>query len=158
MGAKAVVTTEQFFAICLLVGCTRLSLKMKVSCGLPRPLQANAVTSEAGHIVSRSFAFIERRFVNTPFQIAVTPSYRLLPHILSRDSAVGIATGYTRTASRKPQQRQNFFLFHVVQTDYGMVWVPGALSPGVKRTTTEVKNMWIFTFHPPPNTSKCRNN
>jgi hypothetical protein len=59
---------------------------------------------------------------------------------------------------------QEFALLHVVQTGsedhYPPIqWVPGALSPGVKRpgcqanhspqTSAEVKKIWIYTSTPP---------
>jgi hypothetical protein len=81
----------------------------------------------------------------------------------SRDSVVGIATGYgldDKGIGVRVPLGQEFSLLHVVQTDTGAHPVScrmgnGALSPGVKRqgsefdqsspTGAEVKKMWIYT-------------
>jgi hypothetical protein len=77
----------------------------------------------------------------------------------SRNSSVGIGTGWT-AGVRFPAGANDFSL-HSVQTGSGahpasIQWVPGVLSPGVKReaahsppTTAEVKNTWIYTSTPP---------
>jgi hypothetical protein len=77
----------------------------------------------------------------------------------SRDSVVGIATGYgldNRGVRVRVRQGQEFSLLHVVRTGSGahptsIQWVPGALSPGVMQqgreadhlapTSVEVKKM-----------------
>jgi hypothetical protein len=87
----------------------------------------------------------------------------------SQDSAIGIATGYelhdrrvgvrvpvgSRIFSSSPQRPDRLWgppsLF--------IQWVPGNLSPGIKRegresghsspTSAEVKKMWIYTSNPP---------
>jgi hypothetical protein len=87
--------------------------------------------------------------------------------IRSRDSSVGIATGYgLATKGSKFQSRwgQEFSLHHVVKTPLGptqppIQWVSGALSLGVKRpgrepdhpppTSAEVKKTWVYTSIPP---------
>jgi hypothetical protein len=79
----------------------------------------------------------------------------------------GIATGYgldgRRVGVRVPVEVRFLFSLHVVQTGYGaqppIQWVPGTLSPGVKRpgreadhlppTSAEVKNTWMYTSTPP---------
>jgi hypothetical protein len=86
----------------------------------------------------------------------------------SQDSSVGIATDY-RSDDRIigvqiPAGAGNFSFRHSDQTGSGptqpqMQWVPGALSPGVKRpgreadhsppSSTEVKNAWGYTSTPP---------
>jgi hypothetical protein len=73
--------------------------------------------------------------------------------------------GWTNEASDfKSQWGQEFSLLHVIQSGSGATqpsikWVPGALSPGVKRagreadhsppTSAEVKKTWIYTSGPP---------
>jgi hypothetical protein len=87
---------------------------------------------------------------------------------VSRDSAVGIATGYwlddwgigvqVPVGSRifiSPCRPDRFW----GSTQPPIQWIPGALSPGVKRpgreadhsrpTNTEVKKMWIYTSTSP---------
>jgi hypothetical protein len=70
----------------------------------------------------------------------------------------GIATGRPRGRSSSPGRLKSFP--HVVQTGSGVhQWVPGALSPGVKRpgleadhsssASAEVQKMWICTSTPP---------
>jgi hypothetical protein len=88
--------------------------------------------------------------------------------IWSRDSVVGIATGYGLddrwVRSSSPGKVKNFFSSTSSRPALGLIqppieWVPGAISPGVKRsgregdhsspTSTEVKKMWIYTSTPP---------
>jgi hypothetical protein len=79
-------------------------------------------------------------------------------YIRSRDSSVGIATGYG------PGRVKNFLFSKSSRPAVGSTQspnqlVPGALSSGVKRpgrevdhspqTRAEVKRMWICTFHSP---------
>jgi hypothetical protein len=87
---------------------------------------------------------------------------------MSRDSAVGIATGYgsdDRGGRSSSPGRVKNFLFSTASrpvlgpTQPPIQWVQGALSPRVKRqgreadhsppTSTEVKKMWIYTSTPP---------
>jgi hypothetical protein len=80
--------------------------------------------------------------------------------VWSRDSSVGIATGYG--AGRVPVESRIFFLSSkqvLEPTQPPIQWVPGALSLGVKRqrreadrsppAIAEVKKMWIYTSTPP---------
>jgi hypothetical protein len=87
--------------------------------------------------------------------------------IWNRDSAVGIATGYglddQGVGVRVPVGSRIFFSkssrLALGSTQPPIQWVPGALSPGVKRpgreadhsppTSAEVKKMWIYTSTPP---------
>jgi hypothetical protein len=85
--------------------------------------------------------------------------------MVSRDSAVGIATVWTTNGSEFESRRdQEFSLLHAVQTGSGVHRTSypmrtGALSPGVKRpgreadcsppTSAEVIKMWIYTATPP---------
>jgi hypothetical protein len=89
--------------------------------------------------------------------------------VVSRDSAVGIETGYVLdnqgVGVQVPVGGQEFSLLYVVQTGSGArpasypMGVPGALSPGVKRpwreadrsppTSAEVKKTWVYTSTPP---------
>jgi hypothetical protein len=80
----------------------------------------------------------------------------------SRDSLIGIATAYGRSSS---SGRVKNFLFStssipVLRPIKPLIqWVPGALSPGIKRpgrgadhsppTSAEVKKMWIYISTPP---------
>jgi hypothetical protein len=86
----------------------------------------------------------------------------------SRDSVVGIVTGYRdgrpRVRSLSPGRVKNF-LFSISSrpalgpTQPPSQWVPGALSPGVERpgreahhshaASAEVKKMWIYTSTTP---------
>jgi hypothetical protein len=86
---------------------------------------------------------------------------------VSRDSVVGIATGYgldDRGFELESGWDQEFSLLHVVQIGSGAhpasyPWVRGALSPVVKRpgreadhspaTSAEVKKIWIYTSASP---------
>jgi hypothetical protein len=86
---------------------------------------------------------------------------------VSRGIAVGIATGYgldDRAAGVRVLVRSEFSLLHIVQTGSGahtasFQWVPGDLSPGVKRlggetdhsppASAEVKKIWMYTSIPP---------
>jgi hypothetical protein len=84
----------------------------------------------------------------------------------SRDSAVGIATGYglddQGIGVRVPVRSRIFITSSssaVGSTQPPIQGVPGALSPGVKRTRSEadhsppaiekVKKIWIYTSTPP---------
>jgi hypothetical protein len=88
--------------------------------------------------------------------------------VVSRDSVVGIVTGYgleDRGVGVRVPVGQEFSLLHVLQTDSVahpasyIQWVPGALSSGVKRsgreadhsppTSAEIKKMWIYTSTTP---------
>jgi hypothetical protein len=83
------------------------------------------------------------------------------------DSVVGIATGYRMddqdVGSSSPGRVKNFIFSTLSRPSRGptqppIQWVPGALSPGVKRqgreadhlppTSAEVKKMWIYTSTP----------
>jgi hypothetical protein len=84
---------------------------------------------------------------------------------MSRDSAVGIATGYglddRKGRSSSPGGGQEFLLLHVVQTGSGVhpTFYPMDNGAGVKRpgreadhsppASAEVKKMWIYTYTPP---------
>jgi hypothetical protein len=91
-----------------------------------------------------------------------------LPHWISRDSAVSIATGYgtgrPRSRSSSPDKVKNFLFSTSVRPALGSnqprtQWVPGALSLGVKRSvreadhsppaSAEVKKMLIYISTPP---------
>jgi hypothetical protein len=77
----------------------------------------------------------------------------------SRDSAVGIATGYglddRGVGVRVPVGSPKSSRPALGSTQPHIQWVPGALSPGVRRqgreadhsppTSAEVKKMWIYT-------------
>jgi hypothetical protein len=87
----------------------------------------------------------------------------------SRDSVVGIATGYgpdwgVEGRSSSPGKVKNFLFSTSSRTALGLTqppiqWVPGALSPAVKRlereadhsppTSAEATQMWIYTSTPP---------
>jgi hypothetical protein len=90
-----------------------------------------------------------------------------LSNILSRDSIVGIATGYQlkrpRGQSSSPSGVKNFLFSKLSRLALGSIqppiqWVLGALSPGVKRqgreadhsppTSAKVKKMSIYTSTP----------
>jgi hypothetical protein len=83
----------------------------------------------------------------------------------SRDSVVGIATSYGLDGCGSiPGGSKKFFFTSIalrpalVPTQTHILWVPGALSPGVKRpgrevdhsppTSAKVKKMWIYTSSP----------
>jgi hypothetical protein len=87
---------------------------------------------------------------------------------MSRDSSVGIATGYglDEQGGREFESRsgKRFSLLYIVQTGSGVhptsyKMGTGDFFPGVKRqgrevdhsalTSTEVKKMWIYTSTPP---------
>jgi hypothetical protein len=87
--------------------------------------------------------------------------------VISRDSLVGIATGYGLDdqggGSSSPGRVKKFSLLHVVQTGSGVhptsyKMGTGSSFPGVKRqgreadhspaTSAEVKKMWIYTSTP----------
>jgi hypothetical protein len=86
----------------------------------------------------------------------------------SRDSVVGVATGYgldDRGVGVRVQVESRNFPFSTSSrpalgpTQPPIQWTPGALSPGVKRpgietdyspqTGVEVKKMWIYTYTTP---------
>jgi hypothetical protein len=86
----------------------------------------------------------------------------------SRDSSVGIATGYglddRGVGVKRPCKVKNFLFSTSPRPALGCTqppsqWVPGALSPGVKRPgreavhslppSVEVKKIWIYTSTPP---------
>jgi hypothetical protein len=86
----------------------------------------------------------------------------------SRDSSVGIGTGYGLDdqggGSSSPSRVRNFHFAISSRPALGSTqppikWVPGALSLGVKRqgreadhsppTSAEVNKMWIYTSTPP---------
>jgi hypothetical protein len=86
-------------------------------------------------------------------------------HTWSRDSSVGIATGYgldyRRVGIRVPVGSRIFSSPPSPDWLWGppnLLWVPGALSPGVKRlgreadnsppASAEVKKMWIYISTP----------
>jgi hypothetical protein len=89
-------------------------------------------------------------------------------NIRSRDSSVGIATGYwlenREVGVRVPVKVKNFLFFTSSRPALGptqppIQWVPGALSQGVKppgreadhslSASAEVKKTWIYTSTPP---------
>jgi hypothetical protein len=89
-----------------------------------------------------------------------------LKQLRIRDSVVGIASGYglddRGVGVRVPVESRIFFTSSrpaLGSTQPPIQWVPGALSPGVKRqwregdhslpTSSEVKKMWIYTPTPP---------
>jgi hypothetical protein len=91
-----------------------------------------------------------------------------MPSFESRDSVVGIATGYwldDRVVGVPSPGRVKNFHFCMSSrpalgsTQPSIQWVPGALSPGVKRpereadhpppNNAEIKKMWIYTSTPP---------
>jgi hypothetical protein len=85
----------------------------------------------------------------------------------SRDSVVGTATGYglddLGVGVQVPVGSRIFSsprrALALGPTKPSIQWIPGALSPGVKRprreadhsppTSAEAKNMWIYTSTPP---------
>jgi hypothetical protein len=86
----------------------------------------------------------------------------------NRDRAVGIVTGYWLDGQGvgvlSPCGVKNFHFSMssrpaVGSTQLTIQWVPGALSPGVKRlgreadhsppTSAELKKMWVYTSTPP---------
>jgi hypothetical protein len=85
----------------------------------------------------------------------------------SRDSSVGITTGYgldDRGVGVRVPVVKNFYFSTLSRPALGSTqppiqWVPGALSAGVKRpgrkadhsspASAEVKNMWMYTSTPP---------
>jgi hypothetical protein len=91
--------------------------------------------------------------------------------IRSRDSVVGIATGYglddwgvgVRVRSSSPGRIKNFLFSMSSRSALGSTqpliqWVPGAFSPGERPgreayhsppASAVVKIMWIYTFTPP---------
>jgi hypothetical protein len=90
-------------------------------------------------------------------------SVRLIANIRSRDNVVGIATGYglerQTGRSSSPGRVKNFLFFTPSRLALGptqppIQWVPGVLSPGVKRpgrgtghsppTSAKVNKMWIY--------------
>jgi hypothetical protein len=92
--------------------------------------------------------------------------YLIIPY-RSRDSVVGIATGYglddRGIRSSSPGRVKNFLFSTSSRPALGSTqppieWILVALSPGVKRqerdadrsppTSAEVKKMWIYTFTP----------
>jgi hypothetical protein len=92
----------------------------------------------------------------------------LYSSIMSRDSSVGIATGYGLDekggGSSSPGRVKNFHFSISSRPALGSTqpptkWVPGALSPGVKQqgreaeqsppASAKVKKMWIYTSTPP---------
>jgi hypothetical protein len=95
--------------------------------------------------------------LNKLFQLASNATYAQ-----SRDSAIGVATGYglnDRGSEFESRQGQEFYFFMSSRPALGptqppIQWVPGALSPGVKRpgreadhsppTNAEVKKMWFY--------------
>jgi hypothetical protein len=81
--------------------------------------------------------------------------------LVSRDSPVGIATGYGLDGPGSiPDKGRICSHFHIVQTGPTqlLLWIPEALSQGVKRSEretvhlspsgAEVKNIWIYTSTP----------
>jgi hypothetical protein len=75
---------------------------------------------------------------------------------MNRDSSVGIATGYRLIGQGLiPDSETHFSLLHSVQTDSGshttpFQWVPGILSPGVKR-------LGRGSVHSPPTNAEVKN-
>jgi hypothetical protein len=81
----------------------------------------------------------------------------------SRDSSVGIATGYglegREVGVRVPVRSRIFFSPAIGPTQPPIQWVSEAVSSGIKRpgreadhsppTSAEVKKTWIYTFTPP---------
>jgi hypothetical protein len=85
---------------------------------------------------------------------------------MSRDSAVGIATGYTLddrgVGVRVPVESKIFstsFTPALGSTQPPKQWIPVAIPPGIKRpgreadhsptVSAEVKKIWIYTSNPP---------
>jgi hypothetical protein len=87
---------------------------------------------------------------------------------MSRDIAVGIATGYGPddwgVGVPSPSGGKKFHFSMSFRSALGPTqppirWVPGALSPGIKGQgheadhsppiSAEVKKMWVYTFTPP---------
>jgi hypothetical protein len=88
--------------------------------------------------------------------------------MVSRDSSVGIVTGYGLDDQRgrefESREGKRFSLLHIVQTGSGVhptsyKMGTGGSFPGIKRqgretdhsppTSAEVKKMWIYTSTPP---------
>jgi hypothetical protein len=109
------------------------------------------------------FAFIE-----TILPPKTSADFQLTTRYWSRDSSVGIATGYGLEDHGvwefESRLGQKFSLLHIVQTGSGVhptsyTMNTGSSFPGVKRqrreadhsppTSSEVKKMWIYTSTPP---------
>jgi hypothetical protein len=84
--------------------------------------------------------------------------------VQSRDSSVGVATGYGLDGRSSSPNGGMIFVLSMSRPVLGptqppIQWVPGVLSPRVKRlgreadpsppTTAEVNNTWIYTSTPP---------
>jgi hypothetical protein len=102
-----------------------------------------------------------------PKQYAILGTFNSVRYRRGRDSAVGIATRYgvdNRGVGVRVPVGSNIFLFSTSSrpvpgpTQPHIQWVPGALSPGVKRpereadnsppSSAEVKKTWIYTSTP----------
>jgi hypothetical protein len=113
---------------------------------------------------------LKYKICNRKFQFMCETMQRTLGHKTrkvtqfkgSRDSSVGIATGYgldDRGVGVRVPIGERFFSSPSHSDRPLIQWVPGALSPGVKRqgreadhsppTSAEVKNTWIYTSTPP---------
>jgi hypothetical protein len=92
------------------------------------------------------------------FHPSVIMVIHISAYIRSRNSVVGIATGYgldDRGVGVRVPVRSRIFSSPQRPTQPPIQWVPKALSPGVKRqgreadrsppTSAEVKKMWIYT-------------
>jgi hypothetical protein len=90
-------------------------------------------------------------------RLDITPCYGI--NITSRDSSVGIATGYGLGGGSSPG-RVEYFHFSISSrpalgsTQPPIKWVPGLKRQGREAdhsppTSAEVKKMWIYTSIPP---------
>jgi hypothetical protein len=124
---------------------------------LPQFFQANAgIVPQTGPTLFLPYHIIYHSLTVLPFDAK------------SRDRSVGIATGYgvddKGIGSSRPGGDKNFYFFMSPRSSLGptqapIQWVPGALSPEVKRpgreadhstpTSTEVKKTWVYTSSPP---------
>jgi hypothetical protein len=132
-------------------------------------LSSNILFSTFSQMLLITFSSCSYKFHNdiklqVKLQFCLLLTFRILNRG-SRDSTVGIATGYRlddrgRGWSSSPSRVKNF-LFSTSSrpalgpTQLPIQWVPEALSPGVKRpgreadhspnTSAKVKKMWIYT-------------
>jgi hypothetical protein len=80
-------------------------------------------------------------------------------YLFNRDGSVGRATGYALDDQGVGVRVRVWSRIFFTSTQPPIKWVPGAVSPAVKRpgreadhsspTSAEVKKMWIYTSTPP---------
>jgi hypothetical protein len=115
--------------------------------------------------ISRLYESLHRsNYLDSPLNMQLTIFSAF--YSSTQDSVVGIATGYgldDRGVGVQVLMGSRFSFFHVVETGSGSTqppiqWIPGSLSPGVKRSGREadhsppasakVKKMCIYTSTP----------